>query len=395
MTHVAILGAGIMGTAAALLLARRGRRVTLFDRAGAPVSGASRWNEGKIHLGYLYAGDPSLATARRLVAGGVRFRALVEDLIGTSIAPAIAADGDIYARHHASVVGADDAARYYEAVAALVADADPAGTYLGLGAVAPPRRLSPSERSRLFGDAITDAVAVPERSVDTTWIADRLVEVLAAEPRVALRLDTEVRGVRPAGSTDDRLDVLTPAGADGPYDAVVNALWEGRLAVDATAGLPPPERWSHRYRLAAFLTTRAPIAVPSTVVATGPFGDVKRYDGRRFYVSWYPAGLVAEGHGVAPPPVPAVDGRRLLDETLAQVATLVPSVAALPAAVETSHIGGGWVFAAGDGSLADPHATLHRRDRVGLTRRGRYLSVDTGKYSLAPWLAQQVADAIL
>jgi len=395
MTHVAMLGAGIMGVSAALRLARRGCRVTLFDRADAPVSGASRWNEGKIHLGFLYAGDRSLATARRVVAGGVRFRALVEDLIGTSIAPAIAADDDIYARHHASVVGADDAARYYAAVAALVADADPTGEYLGLGAAPPPRRLSPAERARLYGDAITEAFAVPERSVDTRWIADRLVEALAAEPRIELRLGTEVRSVRPRTTTDDRLDVLTPAGADGPYDAVVNALWEGRLAVDATAGLPPPERWSHRYRLAAFLTTRTPIAVPSTVVATGPFGDVKRYDGRRFYVSWYAAGLVAEGHGVAPPPVPPVDDRRLLDETLARVAALVPSVAALPPALEASRVAGGWVFAAGDGSLADPHATLHRRDRVGFTRHGRYLSVDTGKYSLAPWLAQQVADAIL
>ncbi len=236
---------------------------------------------------------------------------------------------------------------------------------------------------------------MPERSVDTRWIADRFVEALAAEPRIELRLGTEVRGVRPRTTTDDRLDVLTPAGGDGPYDAVVNALWEGRLAVDATAGLPPPERWSHRYRLAVFLTTRTPIAVPSTVVATGPFGDVKRYDGRRFYVSWYPAGLVAEGHGVAPPPVPAVDDRCLLDETLARMAALVPAVADLPAALDASRVAGGWVFAAGDGSLADPHATLHRRDRVGLTRHGRYLSVDTGKYSLAPWLAQQVADAIL
>ena len=53
MTHAAVLGAGIMGCATALWLARRGDRVTLIDAGDRPFAGASRWNEGKIHLGYL------------------------------------------------------------------------------------------------------------------------------------------------------------------------------------------------------------------------------------------------------------------------------------------------------------------------------------------------------
>jgi len=45
--RVGILGAGIMGCSLALLLARRGARVTLIDQASAPLSGASRWNEDR------------------------------------------------------------------------------------------------------------------------------------------------------------------------------------------------------------------------------------------------------------------------------------------------------------------------------------------------------------
>ena len=52
-----------MGSATALFLSRRRVRVTLFDAADQPFAGASRWNEGKIHLGYLYTADPSLDTA--------------------------------------------------------------------------------------------------------------------------------------------------------------------------------------------------------------------------------------------------------------------------------------------------------------------------------------------
>jgi hypothetical protein len=37
---------------------------------------------------------------------------------------------------------------------------------------------------------------------------------------------------------------------------------------------------------------------------------------------------------------------------------------------------------------------LHKRHRIGIHRRGAYVSVDTGKYSIAPWLARQLADEI-
>ena len=47
------------------------------------------------------------------------------------------------------------------------------------------------------------------------------------------------------------------------------------------------------------------------------------------------------------------------------------------------------------GSRADPASTPYRRDRVGITRAGAYFSVDTGKYSIAPWLASEVANLLV
>jgi hypothetical protein len=55
---------------------------------------------------------------------------------------------------------------------------------------------------------------------------------------------------------------------------------------------------------------------------------------------------------------------------------------------------GGWVFAAGGGNLSDPDSALHRRADFGITRRGGYVSLDTGKYSTAPWLARHIADGL-
>src|SRR5262245_31682104 len=112
--RVAVLGAGIMGTCASLYLARRGCEVVLFDEAPVPFSGASRWNEGKIHLGYLYSAASSLDTARLLLPGGLAFKPLVEELIGESLRPATTGDDDIYLIHRDSVASAEAVGAHYE-----------------------------------------------------------------------------------------------------------------------------------------------------------------------------------------------------------------------------------------------------------------------------------------
>ena len=265
---MAVLGAGIMGASTALFLARRGARVTLFDRAVTVLAGASRSNEGKIHLGYLYAADPSLDTARRLLTGGLAFKALTEELVGCAIDPAVSRDDDLYVLHRASVVGADDAGRYYEAVSGLVEQHAERAGYLSPIRDARPRRLSQRELDAGFDTAaIVAGFRVPERSVATEWVADRFAAAIDAEPRIDCRLRTTVPGGRGAvGRLVRPLHVETDGGVDGPFDAVVNALWDGRLALDASLGLPLPKTWSHRFRLSAFVSTTRDVEVPSAVV---------------------------------------------------------------------------------------------------------------------------------
>jgi glycine/D-amino acid oxidase-like deaminating enzyme len=398
--HVAVLGAGIMGCSTALFLARRGARVTLVDAALQPCVGASRWNEGKIHLGYLYAADPSLATARVVLDGGVAFKPLIERLIDGSIDAVTSPVDDVYLVHRRSVVDADAVARYYAAVSALVREHAGAADYLCPATTASAQRLSAAELGALCdGPDIVAGFRVPERSVSTVWIADRLVAAVAAEPRIEPRWGVRVTGVqRPGAGTDAPLHVDTSDGLNGPFDSVVNALWDGRLAVDAVSGLAPPPAWSHRFRRSLFARTSRPVTVPSVVIGVGPFGDVKNYNGRDLYLSWYTAGLAAEGSALAPPPVPPLDDvarTALIATVLDQLGAVLPSVAAVRPVLETVQVEGGWVYAAGRGALDDRRSTLHRRDRAGIVRDGRYLSIDTGKYSMAPWIADRVAGELL
>ncbi len=392
--RVAVLGAGIMGSAVALHLARRGIDVVVIDREPAPMSAASRWNEGKIHLGYIYGADPTLATAQHLVTGGLQFAPRLRELIDADLDGHVTTEDDIYLVHRDSVVGPDILRPRFDAISELIREHPDAGSYLADVRSARATEITPEELAHLAGPDVVAGFRVPERSVETRWVADRLVEALAAQTGVSVRVRTRVVAVEPADGASGPWLVRTADGEDEQVDVVVNALWDGRLAVDATAGLEPRPPWTHRYRRCLFVRTRRVHDLPSALVAVGPFGDVKNYNGRDFYVSWYPVGLVAETSDLelsVPEQLAAADEAAFTARVRAALEPIMPGLGPVLDDAESVVVHGGFVFARGAGSLSDPRSGLHRRDRYGVQRHGAYFSVDTGKYSTAPWSARELA----
>ena len=244
---------------------------------------------------------------------------------------------------------------------------------------------------------IVAAFTVPERSVNTRRVADLLEEALVAESRIELRFETEITGVTQHGAAGDGWSVKSAGQGAETFEIVVNALWNGRLQIDVTAGLRPMYEWSNRYRLALFVRTARDIVADCGLIAVGPFGDVKSYSRRDFYLSWYPAGLVFQDSEVAPRdprPIPQARKDAVIAAVKNDLGSLLPMVRPILDAAETIKCEGGFVYARGTGSLGDPTSTLHRRDLFGVERVGSYFSVDTGKYATAPWLAEELSKVI-
>lgn len=406
-----MLGAGIGGCSTALWLARTGVEVQLLDMRVGAMQAASCWNEGKIHLGYLYGRDATLATARRILPGGLAFRRLTLELTGRDPAVHATDHDDTMLIHRASVVTADEYWAYAQQVADLTARQPDAGEYLVDVRSARPRRLEPAEWAGMTPSTdIVGAVSVPERSVSTTALAGAFAGAVREQRGITTRWGARVADVVPSavgGWMVGLHDIASPAAARpadrevemvGPWCAVVNALWEGRPAIDARVGLPPAAQISHRYRMSVFATARRPLGLRSAVVGVGPFGDVKNYDGRHVYASWYPVGLLAYGTETVPPDEPALDGADRLDLARRTLAGLRPLFPGLPEGDDgwtSIQVQGGWVYATEAGDLADPHAGLHRRDDVGVSAAGSYVTLNTGKYSLGPLLGREAAQAAL
>ena len=79
---VLVLGAGIQGACAALGLARVGRRVRIVDAADDCMTRASLRNEGKVHLGLVYANDPTGRTSTLMLEAALRFSELIDRWCG-------------------------------------------------------------------------------------------------------------------------------------------------------------------------------------------------------------------------------------------------------------------------------------------------------------------------
>ena len=397
---MAVLGAGFQGCCLALELARRGARVDLLERHARPLEGPGGFNEGKIHLGFVYANDPSLATARTMLRGALAFRRLLARWIDLERAGA-PSEPFVYAVHRDSLLSPERVRAHVAAVGSLLAAmlAEHGGDYLGARPAEPWRELAPGELRALFDpDRVIAAFATCERSVDPARVAALLRGAVAAAERVRFVPGVTVEGVRrsPRG-----VAVRTRSGGDravATYDHVVNALWDGRLAVDATAGHAPDRPWVHRCKYGIRVEwSGAASAVPSTTVVLGAFGDVVCWSDGRSYLSWYPACRTAATDALAPPAWPtapsAAEAAALLAETRAALARLVPALGALEA--RRVEVRGGAIVAWGASDIGDPRSGLHERWRVGPRSDETYHSVDTGKYSLAPLFAMEVADRIL
>ena len=83
--RVAVLGAGLQGSCVALELASKRIKVDLYEKRPACVTAASANNEGKIHLGFLFARDPSLRSAKAMIKGALSFAPLLRRWLGDAL----------------------------------------------------------------------------------------------------------------------------------------------------------------------------------------------------------------------------------------------------------------------------------------------------------------------
>jgi glycine/D-amino acid oxidase-like deaminating enzyme len=387
----AVLGAGVQGCCAALALRQLGFRVQLLDKSRALMSRASANQEGKIHLGFVYARDDSQRTARTMIEHALRFAPALESLVGGPI------DWEPHLStrftcgiHRDSTLTLDEHLAHFAALQAIYDEVSGDGRLHYLGR-RPARIWSADAPVRFAGSGLVHAVRTEETAVHPGWMREVIVGAVARDPEITPRLGHEVESVEPRGQGF----LIHGTRADGTWkstaDVVVNCLWEGQHRIDRAVRPERPSDWITRVKYGFMLETPPALRdLPSLIITHGPFGDIVSYPGHGvLYVTWYPACLayIGQTERLPEPWEAACDGQhapgvpaRILDESVARLAEYVPELRGLP----VRQVMAGAIMGNGTTDISDRDSGLHRRHGIGVEGANGYFSVFTGKFTSGP-----------
>jgi glycine/D-amino acid oxidase-like deaminating enzyme len=393
----------MQGCCCALALAERDVDVILFDRNQQLLSRAGAANEGKVHLGYMYANDPSYSTARMMMNGALAFAPFIARHLGIGPESLNVSQPAAYVVRCDSQRSAEEVAEYLATVHSMIVDAADGRSkaYFGKDLSQKPRPWSATEREAEFDcEVALAAFDTPEVAINPVTLAKALRQRIYSDRRIEVRLAHEVLSVEdidaPVVIVKDR-----NGAARHHFDHTVNALWDGRLAVDETLGLRPIRPWLHRlkYGVSFYLpeNTKRP---RSATFVSGPFGEIVNYNDGLIYLTWYPVCLLALTSDIAPPHWPTYPDEQLRSEllkgTLEAMSEFVVSLRQLALEeLENVTVKGGTIVAWGETDIHDPKSELHRRYEIGVTSNRKYHSIDPGKLTMAPYFAQVCSNRIL
>lgn len=403
---ITVLGAGISGCGTALELANRGHHVVLFDRREKPMQEASRWSEGKLHLGLVYANDPSFRTARMMIEGALAFERTISRWLDLGDRSRLWSDPFDYAVLRESMLSVDEVGAHFSRVEdcfrqQIAASSGHYGPDSAQAVYQPVFEPAVPETRGYDPEHVAGCFTTLERSVDTHLLADLLSEAVIEHPCIELVTGMDVLDVQPSSGA---YRVACHDGETlrrfGPFRFVVNALWANRLVLDARMGLAPNRPFYNRLKLGVNLWLGGrELGAPSTTYVLGPFGDIVQFPSGRSYLSWYRAGLFETSETLDPidwqEKLAAVDRVQVAEDTVAALQRLTPGLdAGLDREGARVQVEGGTIFAWGKTDIDDPGSELHRRFDVGPHSKGGYLSIDTGKLTTAPLFCLQAADCI-
>jgi hypothetical protein len=218
---------------------------------------------------------------------------------------------------------------------------------------------------------------------------------VAAHERIECRFGIEIEAVLPTACGGWKA-VGMARSWQAAGDIVVNCLWDGRLQVDRSVGLRPDRPWVHRlkYRLIGRLPERLQ-GLPSMTFVLGPYGDIVTYPSGQTYLSSYPDCVTDCCTALTPPPawqapcrgeVPPKLAAAIERDVLAALDRILPGLGE----TKVDIVDAGTIFSWGDAGVGDPDSEVHRRCDTGIHRKEGYFSIDTGKFTNAPYYADRL-----
>ena len=280
-TGIVVLGGGIQGCCLALELARRGFQVTILEQDSVVMNRASLRNEGKIHLGLIYANEPDMKTARLQLRGALSFAALVECWTGQSPGGLDLSTPFHYLVANNSILSPDELRLHYEKLGLIYREfrsMAPNLEYLGARPDRLFQTLNPTALTKYQQDGqVSAGFATVELAINPDILAHCIRVAVRDHHRIRLRRHCHVESVTDCGGN---LTIEYSDNSGGQHsmsaEQVANASWDGRLAIDKSFGMNTTEGWV--YRLKYRVVTTLPKAMNNAPSAVFMPKDLLRWN---------------------------------------------------------------------------------------------------------------------
>jgi hypothetical protein len=385
-----VLGAGIQGALAALMLANRGRKVTLVDRNSSMLQGASLNYEGRLHTGMLYSMDRSFKTAAKLAKDAAAFTPTVERLLGTKIDWAsLRSTPSRYFVHRDSHLGAEELVDFWTRLELVFLEElkNTSSSYAGLRLTRLFHPISIPKEAR--PGMITSAFQTAETCIDQPMLHRLIAAAIINHPRITCQLGEDVHTVEETGSGQIKVKTIDQVGGETQYkaDLVVNCLWENRALFDRALGVAETDDESVRLKYSLLIQNNAFLeGMGSFILTHGAFGSIVVSSGAEVaFASWYPASvedmmlvqsLPDNWRALLAGQIPDAIRDRILTENVAGFRSVFRDFPSL----EVKLIKAGVIVAHGMRDIDKADSSFHRRDDHPIRQKGHYFSVSTGKY---------------
>jgi hypothetical protein len=359
------------------------------------LGGASYGNEGKIHLGHVYAMDTSLRTGLTMMQGALAFAPLLERWCGPLDWRKWRCKPFRYAVMPGSLATIQYLEDYYEKLWRSAQEDKQVSfsNYMGVPLTGLWNRATDTLANPLINGAPVPCIETTELAIDTRYFNPILSELLRANRLITVHEEHSVsHATRLADGFE--LEVATPKGPlTMQADVVINCSWSDRIRLDKEVGFTQQEiNLSYRVKHRIIVKPLRSIdhLAPVTMVQ-GPFGDMVPLKDGMVYLSWYPECRTYFGN--RPPISEATE-----PENLQQIAhrTIEVFGSFFPALKDSTVVSCRpcIIVAKGDTDVHDPDSELHQRSEGGPRGSNGWWSVETSKLTLAPFYGEKTGDLV-
>ncbi len=389
---ITIIGAGLQGASIALALSKRGYSSILLDKRPAPLLGASLRNEGKIHLGFVYALDGDGSTRKIMLEGALSFGSLIESWCGDVPWDEWRSENFKYVVMPDSLLSSQQLESSYtdisECLAKLESQFGRKLYYLGRSLSWLWRR---SKDDRLMGETFSREVFETEEvSIDPRRFSEFLAQKIREDRNISFYGGVSVVAAKRKGNGFELEIFENGSPSKLSSDIVINCTWEDRLRLDKTVGIEPyPTQSSYRIKYQILVSSKDYSKMRAVTMVQGPYGDIVPWRDGTVYLSWYPKSCT---YFSSRPPEDDHQSQayKVAEESLDAISKLYPTLSGAKILSSLPGI----IVARGQSDVDQIDSDLHMRNKIGPRAYNGWWSVDTGKLTTAPYFAEKTAALI-